>query len=178
MGVSVSFGAGFIPDVQRPQFYVAWSLATLSCSPLGKLFASNGFSIIPNEKTPFPLLRLRNMCLCTSFCLHGKAGSILLILWQTATSDEFHSHKNVAENRLPLKSPHARCMSVSVFASWAGGLKLEAVCLPRIWVTQLSSEAGGKQTSFIRKWGHRRGPSWLPALHTGREGGKDQVPRR
>lgn len=32
-------------------------------------------------------------------------------------SDEFQSRRNVAENRLPLKSPHARCMSISVSAS-------------------------------------------------------------
>lgn len=83
MGVNESFGAGFVPDVQRLQFYVAWSLATLSCLPLHKSFALNGFSIIPNEKTPFP--GPETCAYAQAFVYMARLALFLLILWQTAT---------------------------------------------------------------------------------------------
>lgn len=45
---------GFVPVIQRPRFYLARPLPAVSCLPLGKSFALNGFRVLGSEKRPFP----------------------------------------------------------------------------------------------------------------------------
>lgn len=76
-------------------------------------------------------------------------------------SDEFPSHKNVAESKNvgadSYWGRHTPDVCSTVFCWLRRRTESKAVWPPMAWVTHLCSEAREEQMSSTRKWEHRRG---------------------
>lgn len=92
-GAGLLRALGFSPSIQRPRLSLAWPLSAVSCLPLGKSFALIDFRVNLNKKIDFPFIMVH------VFVYMARLVPFYSFSGTLPPTDEFQSHKNVAENK-------------------------------------------------------------------------------